>query len=97
MSSLPETPVTLSEIERQPRGKWMVSFVNSYTNASSKRQHLWEIDLRFALNSTPGWRVQGETASSLPETPVTLSESERQFRYFAFTPALGFHPRSDAE
>ena len=34
-------------------------------------------------------RVHGETASSLPETPVTLSESERQFRNFAFTPALG--------
>ena len=32
-----------------------------------------------------------------PETPVTVSKSERQFRYFAFTPASGFHPRSDAE
>ena len=28
--------------------------VNSHTNATSKRWHLWEIDLRFALNSTPG-------------------------------------------
>jgi len=36
-------------------GKWMVSLVNSHTNATSKRWHLWEIDLRFALNSTPGW------------------------------------------
>ena len=47
---------------RQPRGNWMVSLVNSHTNATSKRWHLWEIDLRFALNSTPGWlgfRVQG--------------------------------------
>jgi len=25
------------------------------TNATLKRWHLWEIDLRFALNSTPGW------------------------------------------
>ena len=33
----------------------MVSLVNSHTNATSKRRHLWEIDLRFALNSTPGW------------------------------------------
>ena len=33
----------------------MVSRVNSHTNASSKRRHLWEIDLRFDLNSTPGW------------------------------------------
>ena len=41
---------------RQPRGKWMVSLVNSHTNATSKRGHLWEIHWRFALNSTPGWR-----------------------------------------
>ena len=40
---------------RQPKGKWMVSLVNSHTHATSKRQHLWDIDLRFALNSTPGW------------------------------------------
>jgi len=33
----------------------MVSLVNSHANATSKRQHLWEIDLTFALNSTPGW------------------------------------------
>ena len=33
----------------------MVYLVNSHRNASSKRWHLWEIDLRFALNSTPGW------------------------------------------
>jgi len=38
-------------------GKWMVSLVNSHTNATSKRWHLWEIDLRFALNSAPGWWV----------------------------------------
>ena len=40
---------------RQPRGKWMVSLVNSHTNAISKRKHRWKIDLRFALDSTPGW------------------------------------------
>ena len=38
----------------------MVSLVNPHTNATSNRWHLsrwhlWEIDLRFALNSTPGW------------------------------------------
>ena len=32
----------------------MVSLVTSHTNATSKRWHLWEIDLRFTLNSTPG-------------------------------------------
>jgi len=31
---------------RQPRGKWMVSLVNSHTNTTSKRWHLWEIDFR---------------------------------------------------
>ena len=40
---------------RQPRGKWMVSLVNSHTHATRFGWHLWEIDLRFALNSTPGW------------------------------------------
>ena len=40
---------------RQPRGKWTVSLVNFHTNASSKRWHLWEIDLGFALSSTAGW------------------------------------------
>ena len=40
---------------RQPRGKTIVSLVNLHTNATSKRWNLWEIDLRFALNSTPGW------------------------------------------
>jgi len=39
---------------RHPRGKWMVPLVNSHANATS-RWHLWEIDSRFALNSTPGW------------------------------------------
>ena len=34
----------------------MVSLVNFHTNATSKKRwHLWENDLRFALNSTPGW------------------------------------------
>ena len=39
---------------RQPRGKWMVSLVNSHTNATSRRWHLWEIDLRFAPGLPPG-------------------------------------------
>ena len=33
----------------------MIYLVNSHANATSKRRHLWEIDLRFALDSTPGW------------------------------------------
>ena len=47
---------------RQLRGKWMVSSVNSRSNATSRRWHLWEIDLRFALNSTPGWSGVRPTA-----------------------------------
>jgi hypothetical protein len=43
---------TADPIWRQPRGEWMVSLVNSCTNATSKRWHLREINLRFALNST---------------------------------------------
>ena len=40
---------------RQPRSKRVVCLVNSHANATSKRWHLWEIDLKFALDSTPGW------------------------------------------
>ena len=58
---------------RQPRGKWMVSLVNSHTNATSKRWHLWEIDLRFALNSTPGWRQSRPRRPSSRRDLVQLS------------------------
>ena len=34
---------------RQPKGKWMVSFVNSHTNTTSKGWHLWEIDFKICL------------------------------------------------
>ena len=30
---------------RQPSGKYVVSLVNPHTTATSKRWHLWEIDL----------------------------------------------------
>jgi len=33
----------------------MVSSVNVPSNATYQREHMLEIDLRFALNSTPGW------------------------------------------
>ena len=39
---------------RQPRGKWMVSSVNSHTNATGIWWHLWEIDLRFAMHYLQG-------------------------------------------
>jgi len=40
---------------RQPRGKWMVSLVNSHTNATRIGWHLWDFDLRFAPGLPPGW------------------------------------------
>ena len=38
---------------RQPRGKSMVSLVNSHANGTRIGCHLWEIDLRFALGLGP--------------------------------------------
>ena len=40
---------------KQPRGKWMVSLVNSHTNATRIGWHQWEIDFRFAPGLSPGW------------------------------------------
>jgi len=40
---------------RQPRGKLVVSLVNSHTNATRIGWHLWEIDLRFAPGLPQGW------------------------------------------
>jgi len=45
---------------RQPRGKTIVSLVNSHTKASSMRQHLREIDSRFAPGLLAGWDVAKE-------------------------------------
>ena len=64
---------------KQPRGKWMFFLVNSHANATSKRWHLWEIDLRFAPGSPPGWLMNPclslLTLSRMPlppERPVRL-------------------------
>ena len=56
----PYTPCTLHTLNttppwRQPMGKTIVSLVNSHANATSKRWHLWEIDLKFALELPSGW------------------------------------------
>jgi len=42
---------------RQPRGKLMVSSVNSCANATRIGWHLWEIQLRFTPGLPPGWLV----------------------------------------
>jgi len=61
---------------REPRGKWMVSLVNSHTNATLKMWHLWEIDLRFALNSTPGWVVLAHVRKPVIEKEPLIRERE---------------------
>ena len=53
-SSRPAAPHACLPPWRQPRCKSMVSLVNSHTNATSKRWHLWEIDLRFPPRLPPG-------------------------------------------
>ena len=49
----------------------MISLVNAHTNVTSKRWHVWEIDLRFALNSNPGW--SSATSSDCPNGQNTSS------------------------
>ena len=51
-------PETRSGPPWRPRGKCMVPLGDSHSNATLKSWHLWEINLRFALNSTPGWTVK---------------------------------------
>ena len=62
---------------RQPRSKWMVSVVNSHTYASSKRLHLWEIDLRCALNSTRGWCTTHTCKQHAPQETRRLGGGRR--------------------
>ena len=50
----------------------MVSVVHSHSNDTSRRQHLWEIDLRFALNSTPGWSASYEVPGGDPQKNQSL-------------------------
>ena len=62
----------------------MVSLVNSHANTASKRWHLWEIGLRFALNSTPEWRAD------LPEVDASDCVLELYRKHAASdTPARG--------
>ena len=64
--SVPPTPPF-----RQPRGKWMVSSVNSHANAARIGWHLWEIDLRFAPGLPPGWLMSPTCAPRhVHPTPV---------------------------
>ena len=82
--SLPACPILRDGTPpwRQHRGKWVIYLVSSHTNANSKRCHLWEIDLRFALNSTPG--LWGADAGGYPrererlKVRVYAKESERE-------------------
>ena len=58
----PQPSTRLTPPWRQPRGKSMVSLVNSHTNATGIGWHLWEIDLRFSPGLPPGW-VWGRSAA----------------------------------
>ena len=51
---------------RQPRGKSLVSLVNSHPNATRMGWHLWEIDLRFAPGLPPGWSAVRKRQGCLP-------------------------------
>ena len=50
----------------------MVSLVNSHTNATITRWHLWEIDLRFAPGLPPGW-TRSRSPQASPRKPETLT------------------------
>ena len=60
----------------------MVSLVNSHTNATSKRRHLWEIDLRFALNPTPGWLAGVKALSRLASARESAGAAKNTTRSF---------------
>ena len=51
---------------RQPRGKIVVSLVNSHTNATRMGWHLWVINLIFVPWSPPGWRLQQSYRGTSP-------------------------------
>ena len=89
---------------RQPRGKWMVYLVDSHTNATSERWHLWEIDSRFAPGLPPGWfsmvvqRGGRRATTSLPLTArpnVPPGGGGRENRHSTSTMVpSGYTPRS---
>ena len=76
-SSVPSSPPWW-----QPTSNSMVTLVNSHTNATSKRWHSCEIDLRFALKSTPGWlcKTCSLDARAFLSTPQLAKPSWRQPR-----------------
>ena len=52
----------------------MVSLVNSQSNASRIGYHLWEIDLRYALELSPGWLYNRVALQILCKNPWPLRE-----------------------
>ena len=80
----------LSPPWRQPRGKWMVSLVNSHTNATRIGWHLWAIDSRFA----PGWPSR---LSPKPQTWQALVRHPKKREREAQDPLLSFDTRADGQ
>jgi len=75
---------------RQPRGKSMVSLVNSHTNATRIGWHLWEIDLRFApglgrsphcslIRATPSLKENATAAGPCHAPPTAAPEASALF------------------
>ena len=62
---------------RQPRGKDMVSSVNYHLNATSRRQHLWEIDLGFSPGLPPGWGHEDITSEGKHARPPSSESGGR--------------------
>jgi len=83
---------------RHPRGKSMVSLVNTHTNATRIGWHLWEIDLRFAPGLPPGELPSAPPVSAM-NVPFSFYEKRGANRVeiprrFEFRHMLYFETRS---
>jgi hypothetical protein len=78
-------PVCPSPPWRQPRGKSIVSWINSHKNATRIGLQLWEIDLRFAPGLLAG------AGHSLPVCPSSALLIERLVIYCQTTSVSAAH------
>ena len=73
----------------------MVSLVNSHTIATSKRWHLFEIDLRFALNSTPGL-IKCVTLNRRASQELTQDQGSTPENREFISASRNSHPNTDS-